>query len=65
MMPAIFCKICCFTIKIYYDTFTKAFNDRDDAGGVYMLSEAQKVNNFECELQEERTINYTIHARRK
>ena len=54
-----------FTIETYYEIFTKAFNDLDDAGGVYMLSEAQKVNKFEGGLREERAINYSIHARRK
>ena len=52
-----------FNIETYYDVFAKAFNDLDDAGGVYKLSEEQKINKFESGLREEKAINYSITAR--
>ena len=54
-----------FTIENYYDIFTKAFNDLDDAGGVYSLTEEQKINKFENGLREEKSIGYSITARKE
>ena len=54
-----------FTIETYYDIFTKAFNDLDDAGGVYSLTEEQKINRFENGLREEKSIGYSISARKE
>ena len=30
---------------------SKAFNDNERDGGVYALSEDQKINNFECRMK--------------
>ena len=52
-----------FTIESYYDVFAKAFYGLDDTGGVYKLSEKQKINKFESGLREEKAIIYSITAR--
>ena len=52
-----------FSMETYYNIFAKAFNDLDDAGGVYELSEEQKINKFESGLREEKAISYSITAR--
>ena len=52
-----------FSIENYYDVLAKAFNDLDDAGGVYKLSEEQKISKFENGLREEKAISYSITAR--
>ena len=52
-----------FNLENYYDIFTKVFNDLDDAGGVYELSEEQKINEFKNGLRKEKAISYSITAR--
>ena len=54
-----------FTLQNYYDLITKAFVDLDEAGSVYALSEAQKINTFENGLREQTVISFSIAAKRE
>ena len=44
---------------------TKSFKSLEDAGAVYRMTEAQKVNSFESGLKESIAVTYSIQARRE
>ena len=52
-----------FTIETYYNIMTNAFNDLNNAGPAYHLTEAQKIVRFETGLAEDKALQFTIQAR--
>ena len=52
-----------FTIETYYNIMTNAFNDLNNAGPAYHVSEAQKIVRFEAGLAEDNALKFTIQAR--
>ena len=54
-----------FTLEHYYNLVAKAFAQLEEAGNVYTLTEAHKINSFETGLQEPTAINFTITEKRE
>ena len=52
-----------FTIESYYTIMTNAFNDLNNSGPGYHLSEAQKIIKFEAGLKQDTAIRYAITAK--
>ena len=52
-----------FTIESYYTIMTNAFNDLNNSGPGYHLSEAQKIVKFEAGLKQDTAIRYAITAK--
>ena len=52
-----------FTIKTYYTIMSNAFNDLNNAGPEYHLTDPQKIVKFEAGLQEDTAIRYAIDAK--
>ena len=52
-----------FTIETYYTIMSNAFNDLNNAGQEYHLTDPQKIVKFEAGLQEDTAIRYAISAK--
>ena len=52
-----------FTIETYYTIMINAFNDLNNAGPEYHLTDPQKIVKFEAGLQEDTAIRYAIDAK--